>query len=309
MQILVTGGAGFIGSNVVNAYLKKGHRVVIVDNLSTGKLKNIPKKAKFYKADICDFKTLEKIFKKEKFNIVNHHAAQIDVRASLARPQWDAKINILGGMNLLELCHKYRVKKFIYGSTGGALYGEMGKNPPDENSLIRSLSPYGVSKYCLERYLLLYQTLYGLPFTVLRYSNVYGPRQNPLGEGGVIAIFIHSFLTGKTPTIFGNGKQLRDFVFVEDVAKANLLALHRAPNKAINIGCGKTTSILQLFDILKEKFCSDIKPKWKPARRGEILKSGLHIDTAKRVLRWYPSHTLKEGLTKTIFWQKSDGQA
>ncbi|MDZ4224589.1 MAG: NAD-dependent epimerase/dehydratase family protein [bacterium] len=307
MQILVTGGAGFIGSNIVDAYLDAGHEVVIVDNLSTGHRANLPKKAKFYEADICDLKTLEKIFKEESFDIVSHHAAQIDVRASVEKPQEDAQINIIGGINLLEMCRKYKIKKIIYAGTGGALYGEMENGKPsDEKSPVLSLSHYGTSKYALELYIQLYARLYGLDFTIFRYANVYGPRQNPKGEAGVVAIFINAMLEGKTPFIYGDGNQLRDYVYVKDVAQANLLALTGGKNETINIGSGKTTSVNQLFDLLKKDIGFIGMPEHKPQRPGEIYKSSLNVDYAKKVLDWSPQSTMEQALKETIVWQKAN---
>lgn len=302
--VLVTGGAGFIGSHVAEAYLNAGLKVVIVDNLSTGQLDNVPTKAKFYQADICDAKELEKIFQKEKPDIINHHAAQIDVRLSITNPAEDAKTNILGGIQLLELSQKFRVKKWIYGTTGGALYGEVPNKPAQENSSIEPISPYGTSKYCLEKYLALYGHLYGLKYTILRYANVYGPRQIPEAEGGVIAIFTNAMLQGKELTIFGDGHQKRDFVYVEDVAKANLLSLNSADQKIINIGTAKATSIQALFNILKKELKYQGYPKFASKRAGEIYRSVLDIEQAKKVLRWEPDHPINTGLQKTIAWAR-----
>src|SRR3989344_4759183 len=293
-KTLVTGGAGFIGSHVSQRYLNQGHQVVIIDNLSTGREDNIPKGAKFYKADISDLKTLETIFKEEKLDVVNHHAAQKD-----------ATINIVGGINLLELSKKQGVKKFIYAATGGALYGEASQGPSQENSPINPISHYGVSKYCLEHYIDLCSRLYNINFTILRYANVYGPRQNPLGEAGVIAIFIHAMLDGKNPMIYGDGEQLRDYVYVEDIAKANLMALSSGDKMTINLGTGKTTSVNKLFQILGEVLNFKGKPQFKPKRGGEIFRSVLDVGLAKNVFHWNAEVSLQKGLENTVAWQRS----
>ncbi|MDO8526353.1 MAG: NAD-dependent epimerase/dehydratase family protein [Deltaproteobacteria bacterium] len=304
MKILITGGAGFIGSNVAEAYLNAGHKVVIVDNLSTGKRENVPAKARFYQADICDASALEKIFDEEKVEIVNHLAAQADVRISVSNPGQDARVNIIGGLNLLELCQKRQVSKIIYSGTGGALYGETLQNSPTEDFSVDPFSHYGVSKYALELYIRLYAHLYKLNYTILRYANVYGPRQNPFGEAGVVAIYIHSMLENKSPLIFGDGKQLRDYVYVGDVAQANLKALDCPPDKTINIGSGVTTSVNTLFEILKKETGFKGQPQYEPKRAGEIQKSSLDASLAKKILGWKPTVSIKEGLQKTLAWQK-----
>ena len=341
-KILITGGAGFIASNIADLYIEEGHEVVIVDNLSTGERTNIPKKAVFYQEDICNLEKLEAIFKKEKPSLVNHHAAQIDVRTSISNPQKDAQINIIGAINLLELARKYAVSKLIYAGTGGALYGEL-KNSvvenagdsragcegplfgethpkrlagpafsttsfkgelPDETSSVNPLSHYGVSKYCGEHYFRLYAVLYNLNVTIFRYANIYGPRQNPMGEAGVIAIFINRLLSGKIPTIFGEGEQARDFTYVGDVARANLMALDKGTGTTINIGTGEMTTINKLFEILKKEtgFKGDVKHA--PGRMGEIIKSGLDVTSSKKILGWSANISLAEGLKKTIAWQQ-----
>lgn len=304
-KILLTGGAGFIGSHVADVYIQAGFDVVIVDNLSTGSLKNIPSKAEFYQVDVCDLEKLEKIFKEESPNLVNHHAAQIDVRTSVLNPQADATINIIGGIHLLELSRKYGASKFIYAGTGGALYGEVKNKNPKENSDIKPLSPYGVSKYCLEHYIQLYSRLHGLNYTILRYANVYGPRQNPLGEAGVVAILVNAMSSNKAPIIYGNGEQLRDYVFAPDVADANLAALESGNGEVINIGTAKPTSVNQLFELIKKETGFTGKPKYEPARAGEIHKSCLDVDRAKEKLGWSAKTSLQEGIRKTIQWQSS----
>lgn len=309
MKILVTGGAGFIGSNIADACIREGHEVVIVDNLSTGSEKNVPKEAVFYKTDICDCEALEKIFKKESPEVVNHHAAQIDVRASVVHPQKDAEINIIGIINLLEMARTYGVSRVVYAGTGGALYGEMQGPPPDEKTPVFPLSHYGVSKYCGEHYCSLYSRLYNLNTVQFRYANVYGPRQNLLGEAGVVAIFTNALLSGKIPTIYGDGTQVRDFIHVEDVATANLLALSKGEGATINIGTGKRTSINELFELFKKETGFEGEAKKAPPRAGEILQSGLDIRHAKEVLDWSPKVSLREGLKKTLTWARREIKA
>ncbi len=225
MKILVTGGAGFIASHIADAFIEEGHSVHILDNLSSGFEKNINPKASFIKADIRD-KSLSKIFEKEKFDVINHHAAQMDVRRSVADPAFDAEINILGTINLLQNAVKYKVSKFMFASTGGAIYGEQEYFPADEKHPTAPLSPYGISKLSVEKYLFFYKAQYDLNYSILRYANIYGPRQNPHGEAGVVAIFSKKLLNGEQPVINGEGKQTRDYTFVKDVVKANLLALN-----------------------------------------------------------------------------------
>lgn len=311
-KVLLTGGAGFIGSNVADHYLKQGLEVVIADNLSTGFERNLPPQALFYKADICDQKVLSEIFKRESPDFVNHHAAQIDVRASISNPQKDAEINILGMINLLECARQNKIAKFIYGSTGGALYGEApaegGGTAPAENSLAQPLSHYGVSKYCGEQYLKLYAHLYGIPFTILRYGNVYGPRQNPKGEAGVTAIFIRAMLGNKPIVIYGNGEQSRDYCFVGDVAQANYLALEKGTGRIINIGAGESTSVNELFQFLKELTGYKQKAQYKPKRSGELQHSRLDVTFSKTVLGWQAGTSLKEGFQKTIAWQTEEAK-
>ena len=324
-KIVVTGGAGFIGSHVAQVYCDAGLEVVVIDNLSSGKKENIPAAAKFYKADICDAKAMGAIFEKEKPTVVNHHAAQIDVQTSIANPAEDAQINICGGLNLLELSRKHGVEQWIYASSGGALYGEIKNAAATETAAVNPISPYGISKYGLEKYIELYGRLYNLNYSILRYANVYGPRQIAKAEGGVVAIFIQNILKGEAPTIYGDGNQSRDYVFVEDVAEANVQALphHLFPDrrpalrakqvvglknrekKIINIATGVEASILGLFDSLKKELKFHGNPKFAPQRPGEIVRSLLDPSLAKRILNWEATASLKEGLQKTIAWTRS----
>lgn len=304
MKILVTGGAGFIGSNIADAYIAAGHKVVIIDNLSSGKLRNINKKARFYKADIRDAKKINDIFKRERFEIVNHHAAQIDVRKSVFDPVFDAQVNVLGTLNLLENCVKYKVRKVIFASSGGVMYGECGKNPPAETVPANPLSPYGVAKHTAEVYLNYYAATYGLKYLVFRYGNVYGPRQDPHGEAGVVAIFIQRIISNTEINIFGNGEQLRDYVFVGDVVQANLQGLKKGINETINIGTRKASSVNTLFAELSVITGYRQKAVYKPSRLGELQKSFLNTAKAKKILGWQSTVSFKEGLVKTVEYFK-----
>lgn len=304
MKILVTGGAGFIGSNIADAFIAAGHKVVIIDNLSSGKPRNINKKARFYKADIRDAKKVNDIFKREKPEIVNHHAAQIDVRKSVLDPVFDAQVNVLGTLNLLENCVKYKVKKFMFSSSGGVMYGECGQNPPAETVPANPLSPYGVTKHTTEVYLNYYAATYGLKYLVFRYGNVYGPRQDPHGEAGVVAIFIQRIMSAAEINIFGNGKQLRDYVFVGDVVRANLLGLKKGVNEIINIGTQKASSVNTLFEELSVITGYSQKAVYKPPRLGELQKSFLNTTKAKKILGWQSSVNFREGLAKTVDYFK-----
>jgi len=299
MKILVTGGAGFIGSNVVDAYIEKGYEVVVVDDLSSGEKENLNKKAKFYRLDICD-SAVEEVFKKESIDIVNHHAAQVDVRKSIADPAFDARINIEGSLNILESCRKYKIQKIIFASSGGVIYGECGSLPPNEDSPVSPLSPYGVSKYAVECYLSTYAKIYSLKYTALRYGNVYGPRQDPHGEAGVVAIFSGKMLNNEETNIFGDGEQLRDYVYVGDVVKANILCLESGDNEIFNIGTGTSTSVNRLFSEMKELAHYSKEAMYKPPRAGELIRSSLDAGKAAKKLGWKAEVSFKQGLKKTI---------
>ncbi|NQU17772.1 MAG: NAD-dependent epimerase/dehydratase family protein [Candidatus Saganbacteria bacterium] len=301
MKIILTGGAGFIGSNIADTYIDAGHKVVIVDNLSSGNRKNINSKAKFYKADITDRKALEKIFKKEKPEIVNHHAAQIDVRKSVTDPIYNAKVNEIGTLELLNCCVKFKVKKIIFASTGGALYGEVSaKKGAGENHPLDPISPYAITKRSAELYLSAYAYNYGLKYTILRYGNVYGPRQDPYGEAGVIALFIGKLKNNQQPFIYGNGKQLRDYVFVKDICRANLIALKKGHNKTYNVGTGQATSVNTLFTELKNIMGFQKEAVYKPPRQGELFRSLLNPSKIKRELGFSIKTDIKSGLQKTV---------
>ena len=299
MKILVTGGAGFIGSHVVDAYLEAGHQVVIVDDLSTGKKENLNPKAKFYQMDILDDK-LQHLMQDEHVAVVNHHAAQIKVKASLEDPYFDAKVNVLGSVLLLDLCRRAGVKKFIYASSGGAQYGEMDKAPFPETQSSHPFSVYGASKYSVELYTDVFSQNFGLEYVILRYANVYGPRQDALGEGGVVAIFTHAMLHGGDFVIFGDGYNVRDYIYVKDVARASLLALDYPHNDVFNIGTGVGTTTNQLFETLAKATGYSKAAKHTVARLGDLKKSVLDVSKAKKTLKWEPKYDLAAGLKETI---------
>ena len=298
LNIIVTGGAGFIGSNLVDRLIEEGHKVIVIDNLITGKKENVNREAKFYKMDICDEK-IRDIFKNEKINVVYHNAAQIDVQKSINNPVFDGDVNILGTINVLEACKEANVKKIIYSSTA-AVYGEPEYLGIDENHPINPISFYGISKYTPEQYIKTYSKLYGIDYTILRYSNVYGIRQDPKGEGGVIAIFMDKLFKGESPTIFGDGTATRDFIYVEDIVEANIKALHKGSKEVFNIGTGKATSINELYYLMKEIMDVDIEVEYGKERDGDIKHSFFKIVKAKEKLGWSPKYNLEEGLSKTI---------
>jgi UDP-glucose 4-epimerase len=304
LKILFTGGAGFIGSNVVDALIDLGHEVVVVDNLSTGFRQNINPNAKFYQLSIRD-KELSEVFEREKPELVNHHAAQIDVRKSADDPISDAEDNILGSLNLITNCIQFGVKRVIYASTGGAIYGEAQYLPADENHPVNPISQYGISKHTVEHYLYLYSTLYELDYVILRYANVYGPRQNPFGEAGVVAIFATQMLTGKQPTIFGPGDKTRDYIHVSDLTEANILALDRGKNTILNIGTGVETSDQEVFDNLADVLGYEAPPIYAPVRKGEVYRISLKCSKARQEIGWSPRLSFKEGIAGTADYYRT----
>lgn len=300
MKILVTGGAGFIASHITDAFVNEGHQVVVLDDLSSGFEKNVNPKAKLVVGDICNKELVEKLFNEEKFDVVNHHAAQMDVRRSVKDPAFDANTNIIGTINLLQNSIKFGVKKFMFASTGGAVYGEQSYFPADENHPTQPRSPYGISKLAVEKYLFFYNAEYGLNYTVLRYANIYGPRQNPFGEAGVVAIFTTKLLKDEQPIINGSGEQTRDYVFVGDVVKANLLTLNDTVNDIYNVGTGIETDVNQLFHKLNNIIGANKEEKHGPAAPGEQMRSVIIADKLFYKFGWKPSTTLDEGMEQTV---------
>jgi UDP-glucose 4-epimerase len=299
VKILVTGGAGFIASHVSDAFLALGHDVAIVDNLASGKRENLPSAAAFYEVDIRDDK-LADVFRAAKPDVVVHHAAHIEVARSVREPAYDASINILGSLNLLERCREHGVRKIIYAGTGGALVGEPIYIPVDEAHPIDPLAPYGVSKHTVEHYLFTYKANHGIDYTVLRYPNVYGPRQDPHGEAGVVAIFSLLMLAGKEATIFGDGTKTRDYVYVGDIAAANVLALNSPVSGVYNLGRGIEVTDLEVFEAVRAAVGSDTQPQFQPVRPGEVEHIALDSSKAQRELGWNWKVDFKEGVAKAV---------
>ncbi|MBK6912705.1 MAG: NAD-dependent epimerase/dehydratase family protein [Ignavibacteriales bacterium] len=299
MNILVTGGAGFIASQIADAFINEGHQVTIVDDLSSGFIKNVNPKAKFIKANICD-KNLSQLFENEKFDVINHHAAQMDVRRSVKNPEFDATTNILGTINLLQNAIKFKVNKFMFASTGGAVYGEQEYFPADEKHPTQPRSPYGISKLSVEKYIHFYHAEYGLKYSILRYANIYGPRQNPFGEAGVVAIFSTKLLKGDQPIINGEGKQTRDYVFVGDVVNANLLALNDSANDIYNVGTEIETDVNQLFHYINSITGAGKEEKHGPAAPGEQMRSVITSNKLFNKFGWRPAIKIEDGLNSTI---------
>lgn len=302
-KIMITGGAGFIGSHIVDELISKGIEAVVIDNLSTGKIENINSKAKFYQCDISDQEKVS-IFQNENPDYLIHLAAQIDVVRSIKNPLFDAKANIIGSINLLECCKKFGVKKIIYASSA-AVYGTPKYLGIDENHEINPMSYYGLSKYSAENYIKLYSELNDLNYLILRYSNVFGPRQDLSGEGSVIYNFINKILSNEKPCIYGDGLQTRDFIYVKDIVNATISALENGNNITLNIGMGKETDINYLLGIITRLLNTNIAPIYKEERKGDIRDSYYNISLAKKTLRWDLEYTLEEGLENTIRFYQS----
>jgi len=303
MKILVTGGAGFIGSHVAEALLAEGHSVHVIDDLSGGKEENVPSEAVFHKADIRSDE-IRPLFGEERFEMVVHHAAQMDVRRSVADPRFDADVNVLGFLNLMEAGRESGLRKVVFASTGGAIYGEPEYVPQNEQHPLRPLSPYGITKLCTERYLYYYEQEWSIPYVALRYANVYGPRQNPHGEAGVVAIFAERMLEGRQPVIYGDGEQTRDYVFVGDVVRANVRAVAFEGSGAFNVGTGKETNVNELFRKIRDRIDGTIEEVHEAGRPGEQRRSVLDYSHSSKVLGWQPRTTLEEGLDETVAWFK-----
>lgn len=309
-KVLVTGGAGFIGSHVVDAYIEAGHQVAVVDKLETGSKNYVNPDARFYEVDIID-SSLEAIISKERPTLLNHHAAQASISRSVADPVHDARINILGSLHLLELARKYGIPHFIFASSGGAVYGHQKWYPASENHPQNPVNAYGIAKLAVEKYLEYYRVTHQIRSVSLRYANVYGPRQNPHGEAGVVAIFVGALLDGRRPVIYGDGHQTRDFVHVRDVVRSNIVALDLvlrggeptlSESSAFNIGTGRETSVVEILNQLATIVGCSKECQFEAAREGEIRRSVLDIERACTVLRWEPGLSLEEGLRETAAW-------
>jgi len=305
MKILMTGGAGFIGSHIVEALLERGHTVDVVDNLSTGTVDNIPDKANFHHCAFNDSK-VKRLLRKG-YDIINHHAAQIDLRKSVIDPVTDLKNDVTASVTLFKWAVEYGIQHIIFASSGGAIYGEQSRSegPADENHPINPASPYGLNKWIIERYLNYFHTQYGIKYCALRYANVYGPRQNPLSEAGVVAIFTRRMLRNEETIINGSGKQTRDFVYVFDVVNANLSVIEERYHGEINIGTAQETSVNTIFTMLKQMTQSNGNEKQGPPKEGEQFRSVLSYEKAKNNLQWSPGVSLQEGLKKTIEFERN----
>jgi UDP-glucose 4-epimerase len=303
MRVLVTGGAGFIGSWVAEVYRDAGHSVLVVDDLSTGSLHNVPQNVEFVRASLLEQTALARIFDEFRPEVVNHHAAQVSVTASVSDPRHDANVNILGTLALLDLCVAHHVRKLIFASTGGAIYGDATEIPTAETYRPAPFSPYGVAKFAVEHYVRVYHRNHGLDAVILRYGNVYGPRQAPHTEAGVVAIFCTRMLGNQPCVVFGDGKQTRDYVYVSDIARANLLAVD-APFDVYNLGTGEETTVLRLVELLEQSSDRAIPLEFHPERSGEVRRSCLDASLAHRRLNWYPEVAVPTGLQHTWNWYR-----
>jgi UDP-glucose 4-epimerase len=299
VNILVTGGAGFIGSHIVDACVADGHTVTVIDDLSTGHRENVNPKARFLQLDVRS-KEVDSLFRENRFDVVSHQAARADVRGSMIDPFVYASVNVEGGINLLEAARKHGVRKIVYSSTGGCVYGDLQYFPADEHHPIRPRDPYGASKAAFELYLPVYEMNYGLKYTTLRYPNVYGPRQDPFGEAGVVAIFTGRMLQGKAPIINGDGEQSRDYVFVGDVVRANMLVLEQGDNEVYNLGWGGGTTVNQIYDSLKRLTGYEGERVHGPAKLGEVRRNDLTSAKIAGALGWTPQVSLEDGMRQTV---------
>jgi UDP-glucose 4-epimerase len=299
MKVLVTGGAGFIGSHITDRLIESGVEVVVLDDLSTGRRESVNPGARLHQADICG-EAIHELFRRERFDCVDHHAAQMNVRRSVDDPVFDARVNILGSLNLLQAAVATGVKKFVLASTGGAIYGEQLTFPAAETHQTYPMSPYGVAKLAVEKYLAFYEAVYDLPYTALRYANVYGPRQDPHGEAGVVAIFSERLLRHEPAVINGDGEQTRDFIYVDDVVRANVLAVTTDLQGIYNVGSGLETSVNTLYAYLAKHANATAAPQYGPAKAGEQRRSVLDARKLQAVTPWAPTVSLEEGLRRTV---------
>ncbi len=309
MRVLVTGGAGFIGSHIVDVYIANGHDVAVVDNLASGPRANLNPAARLYEVDIRDAEAIGRVFEAERPDVVSHQAAQASVRVSMENPRLDAEINVLGSLNVLEACRQWGVRKLIYAGTGGATVGEPRYLPVDEEHPVQPLSPYGADKHAVEHYCDLYRHNFGLDTTILRYANVYGPRQNPRGEAGVIAAFARRMLAGEEPIVNGSGEQERDYVYVSDVARINLLALGGGSGRLYNVGTGVCTSVNELFDRIAAIVGYSRPRRHGPGLAGEVFRIMVTCERAQAELGWTPAVALDEGLRLTVESLRAAGSA
>ena len=309
MRILVTGGAGFIGSHLVDAFIDDGHEAIVIDNLSTGVSENLNPQARFYEADIRDAEAVGRLFEAERPEVLVHQAAQLDVRRSVADPAYDADVNIVGTLRLLQAGVENGLKKVVFASSGGAIYGDTEQLPTPETLAPAPISPYGVSKLAIEHYLHYFHVIQGLPYISLRYANIYGPRQNPHGEAGVIAIFAERLLRGQQAVVFGDGENTRDYVYVGDVVRANLAALASDQIGAYNVGTGIETTVNNLFDRLNELTEAHATRQHAAPKAGEQRRSCLSAALANQELGWQPQVGLEDGLRQTVefFMEKVRG--
>jgi UDP-glucose 4-epimerase len=299
MKILVTGGAGFIASHVTDAFVAAGHQVAVLDDMSSGKRENLNPKATFYQVDVRDPGVAD-VMRRERPEVLCHHAAQMDVRRSVADPVFDAQVNLVGLLNLLEHGRQNGLKRVLFSSSGGAIYGEQDVLPATETHKTEPLSPYGITKLASEKYLFFYAATYGISYAALRYGNVYGPRQNPHGEAGVVAIFAEKMLRGEQPVINGEGVQTRDYVYIGDLVRANLAALTSEFTGAVNLGTGIETDVNTIFRLVRKLCESTALEQHGPAKPGEQIRSVIDASLAQRVLGWRPQVSLEDGLRETV---------
>jgi UDP-glucose 4-epimerase len=299
VKILVTGGAGFIGSHLVDRLVQEGHEVVVVDNLSTGRRRNLNRAAEFYKRDVQGSR-MESVFRRERPVVLIHLAAQMNIRRSVEDPLFDAQVNILGTLNVLDHAVRYGTRKVIFASSGGAIYGEQDVFPAPESHATRPLSPYGISKLTGEYYLAYHQRVSGIHYVSLRFSNVFGPRQDPYGEAGVVAIFCQKMLAGEQPIINGNGRQTRDFIYVDDVVEAHMAVLGKDIQGVYNVGTAHETSINELFGKLADLTKAGCKQLYGPAKKGEQARSVVDASKLRQELGWEPRVSLDDGLARTV---------
>ncbi len=305
MKVPATGGAGFIGSHVADALLKEGRDVHVMDDFSTGKEENVGEGVTLHRLDIRSPQAGQ-LLQDEEFDVLVHHAAQMDVRRSVAQPGFDADVNVLGFLNLMEAGRASGLRKVVFASTGGAIYGEPEYTPQDVHHPLKPISPYGITKLVTEKYLYFYEQQYGIGYAALRYANVYGPRQNPHGEAGVIAIFAERLLAGRQAVIYGDGRQTRDYVFVSDVVRANLLAVTHEESGAFNIGTETETDVNELYRRLRKEIAPDAAEKHAEPRAGEQQRSVLGVEVTSQTLGWAPEVDLDEGLRRTVDWFQID---